>query len=34
MKRKRRSDKGLLIKGSLEKIPSDVIEDAFFRKKL
>ena len=34
MKRKRRSDKGLLIKGSLEKIPSDVIEDASFRKKL
>ena len=33
-KRKKKSNKGLLIKGSLEKIPAEVIEDAGFRKKL
>ena len=31
---KQKTDRGLLIKGSLEKIPADVIEDENFRKRL
>ena len=32
--RKRKSNKGLLIKGSLERIPADIIDDPAFRKEL
>ncbi|MBU2477435.1 GIY-YIG nuclease family protein [Candidatus Micrarchaeota archaeon] len=34
MSKKKRSNRGLLIKGSLEKIPAETIEDETFRKKL
>ena len=34
MKNKRKNNKSLLIKGALEKIPAEVIEDEAFRKKL
>lgn len=34
VKRKKKSNKGLLIKGSLEKIPAEVIEDETFRRRL
>ncbi len=33
-KKLRKSNRGLLIKGSLEKIPAEVMEDGVFRKKL